>query len=357
MIRSLVLSVWVVLSSGLMLRAAEQYNDTQPYWILLHEPAAVKELKLSPDQQRRYQTLLDELDLKFFPLRNKSKEEADTGLAKIVQEAQAGLKPLLRPAQSRRLTQMLMWRVGIASVLHPDAAKQIGYSKSQRMRMEDVLSATAQSAEAIEKQVQAGEPREPLEQKYLALQTDGQKKLLEILKPEQQTAWKETLGPQFDVKTLGAPRYKVPELAPMDHWINGSPVTLEKLRGKVVVVHFYACGCSNCIANYPWYRQWHEKFRDEKFAMIGIQTPETDAERNLAHVRQQAAEAKLEFPILFDSRSENWQRWGNSMWPSVYVIDQQGYLRHFWPGELNWKGNNGEKFLRERIEALLAEGK
>ena len=43
------------------------------------------------------------------------------------------------------------------------------------------------------------------------------------------------------------------------------------------------------------------------------------------------------------------------MWPSVYLIDKRGYLRQFWPGELNWQGNNGEKYMREWIERLVAE--
>jgi len=89
--------------------------------------------------------------------------------------------------------------------------------------------------------------------------------------------------------------------------------------------------------------------------MIGIHTPETAAERDAAHVRQKAAEAELSFPILIDGKSENWNAWGNSIWPCVYVIDKQGYLRHFWAGELKWQGNDGEKFLRDRIEALLNE--
>jgi len=54
-------------------------------------------------------------------------------------------------------------------------------------------------------------------------------------------------------------------------------------------------------------------------------------------------------------KSENWNAWGNSMWPSVYLIDKRGYLRQFWPGELNWQGNNGEKYMREWIERLVAD--
>jgi peroxiredoxin len=120
-------------------------------------------------------------------------------------------------------------------------------------------------------------------------------------------------------------------------------------------VHFYAADCINCIRNYPWYREWHQRFKDKPVALIGIHTPETEAERDASAVRKKAADAKLEFPILIDGRNENWNAWGNSMWPSVYVIDKRGYLRFFWPGELKWQGNDGEKYMRERIEQLLLE--
>ena len=41
------------------------------------------------------------------------------------------------------------------------------------------------------------------------------------------------------------------------------------------------------------------------------------------------------------------------MWPSVYLIDAQGYVRFWWIGELNWNGANGAELLRRRIEELL----
>ena len=89
--------------------------------------------------------------------------------------------------------------------------------------------------------------------------------------------------------------------------------------------------------------------------MIGIHTPETAAERDAAHVRQKAAEAELSFPILIDGKSENWNAWGNSMWPSVYLVDKRGYLRYFWPGEFKWEGATGDEWMGARIEELLAE--
>jgi hypothetical protein len=56
-----------------------------------------------------------------------------------------------------------------------------------------------------------------------------------------------------------------------------------------------------------------------------------------------------------DNGRQNWNAWGNSMWPTVYLIDKQGYVRYWWMGELNWEDAEGEKLFRRHIEELLAE--
>jgi hypothetical protein len=56
-----------------------------------------------------------------------------------------------------------------------------------------------------------------------------------------------------------------------------------------------------------------------------------------------------------DHTKGTWDAWGNSMWPSVYLIDKRGSLRHFWPGELKWRGATGDAWMQDRIEELLAE--
>lgn len=335
--------------------AAENVSDLEPYWTLLHEPAVVEELELTTAQQEKYVKLLDDLDVRFFPLRNKTRDVAEAGSVELITAARDKMTSILKPSQRQRLMELTLRRMGIQSVLHPHVAERLKYSAAQRQRLQDAYDETRKAAAEIEKKVQAGEPRDALDKQYRDLQIAGQKKLLKLLKPEQQALWQEMLGESFDLAKLGRAKYRVPELADTDGWINSTGETLAEHRGKVVVVHFYACGCINCIHNYPWYREWQQKFADEKFVLIGIHSPETSAERDLSHVRRKAAEEKLTFPILLDGQSKNWDNWGNSMWPSVYVIDQQGYLRYFWPGELKWQGNDGEKFLRERITDLLHE--
>ena len=89
--------------------------------------------------------------------------------------------------------------------------------------------------------------------------------------------------------------------------------------------------------------------------ILGIHTPETAAEQDTDSVSRKADAAEWDFPVLIDSTKANWNAWGNSMWPSVYLVDRRGYLRYFWPGELKWEGATGDVWMRERIEELLAE--
>jgi peroxiredoxin len=336
--------------------AVDPYAGGDPFWLLLHEPAVHQELRLPAEQHEKFLQMMDEVDLKYFPLRNKSAEEASKGFQILGDEVRARLKTLLSPQQQQRLGEILLRRLGAHAALRDDVAKRLDFSEQQRAQIKQITDETQTAVAALEKEASSGTPREPLEKTFLELKTDEQKKILELLTPEQQSGWKQLLGQPFDFTKLGQPAFRAPDLIDSKEWINTkSPITLAKSRGKVVVVHFYASGCINCIHNYPWYREWNQAFQNKDFVLIGIHTPETEAERDVAGVRQKAAAEKLTFPILIDGRSENWNAWGNSMWPSVYVIDKRGYLRNFWPGELKWQGNDGEKLMRERIQALLEE--
>jgi hypothetical protein len=63
----------------------------------------------------------------------------------------------------------------------------------------------------------------------------------------------------------------------------------------------------------------------------------------------------MEYPVAVDNAWKNWKAWGNRYWPSVYLIDKQGFVRYRWDGELNWNTVKGEEVMRKKIEELLAE--
>lgn len=86
-----------------------------------------------------------------------------------------------------------------------------------------------------------------------------------------------------------------------------------------------------------------------------MHTPEGQHEFDVDAVKRKVTENEFAFPIVIDNDKRIWEHWGNSMWPSTYLIDRRGYVRYWWLGELNWEGQTGEKQLRQRIEELLGE--
>ena len=119
--------------------------------------------------------------------------------------------------------------------------------------------------------------------------------------------------------------------------------------------HFWACNCINCVHNLPHYNKWHEELAGRGLLVLGIHTPETAAEREIATVRAKVDEHAIRYPVAIDHDNANWKAWANSMWPSVYLVDKRGRVRYWWYGEMNWQGAKGEQFMRQKIEELLAE--
>ena len=89
--------------------------------------------------------------------------------------------------------------------------------------------------------------------------------------------------------------------------------------------------------------------------MIGIHTPETANEAKVERVKQKVKDNGMAYPVAIDNGHKNWQAWGNRYWPSVYLIDKQGFVRYRWDGELNGNDVKGEAIMRDKIEELLAE--
>jgi peroxiredoxin len=163
--------------------------------------------------------------------------------------------------------------------------------------------------------------------------------------------------PPADLPAVPAvpPGVAAPEFAGVTAWVNGEPLTMNGLRGKVVVLHFWTFGCVNCQHNYATYRAWQEKYADKGVVLVGVHTPEFPAEANLARVKAKAKANKLVFPIAVDNTGQTWRAWGNRFWPTVYLIDKSGAVRYRWEGELTEKGMKGDEAMARKIDELLAE--
>ncbi len=138
-------------------------------------------------------------------------------------------------------------------------------------------------------------------------------------------------------------------------WLNTDGKGLSFERGRVYVVEFWTFGCINCQRNLPAYARWQKRFAKEKVTLVGIHTPETDAEKKRANVVQQVKKLGITYPVLLDQEAVNWRRWRQAVWPTMFLVDKHGHVRYRWVGELAWRQARGEETMAGSIEKLLRE--
>jgi thiol-disulfide isomerase/thioredoxin len=66
----------------------------------------------------------------------------------------------------------------------------------------------------------------------------------------------------------------MPSLAGAGPWFNSPPLTIEALRGKVVVIDFWTYSCINCLRALPYVRAWANRYASAGLVVIGVHTPE-----------------------------------------------------------------------------------
>ncbi|HJS80379.1 MAG TPA: cytochrome c biogenesis protein DipZ [Vitreimonas sp.] len=132
-------------------------------------------------------------------------------------------------------------------------------------------------------------------------------------------------------------------------WLNSPPLSLEQLRGKVVLIDFWTYSCINCLRTLPYVQAWADKYRDQGLVVIGVHAPEFAFERDIGNVRRAVRDLGVTYPVVLDNDFAIWRAYDNRYWPAHYFIDANGVIRHHHFGE-------GDYDESERvIQALLAE--
>ena len=319
---------------------------------LIRDPAVHSELGLDAKQISGVQTAIAQVDQPFWRLRDVPVKDCSKELDTLLTNLRRTLKLELNSRQLDRLDQIILQARNWKAVVTPEVAERLKLSRDQVSRLRTLLADVPRQREENDKSLVglSAANQEAARNKQLKLES---KKFADVLTSQQQTLLSQLLGKPFDLDRVTKVGCVAPELHDVSAWINAQPMNLEQLRGKVVVVHFWAFGCINCIRNLPHYDSWNEKFAKSDFAIIGIHTPETESEQSVENLKRQVIERKIEYPVAFDASAHNWKTWANDVWPSVYLIDKQGLVRNWWYGELNWKGATCEEFFRKRIEELL----
>jgi peroxiredoxin len=162
-----------------------------------------------------------------------------------------------------------------------------------------------------------------------------------------------------------------------DGWLNSEPLSLDDLRGRVVLVRWWTETCPFCATSAPALRAINEQYSSRGLTVIGVYHPKAnrDSPLDIARVERAVAARQLDFPIAIDWDWRNgtladwWLTGPDRPATSVtFLLDKSGVIQYVHPGmeyhDANASGTGPEghamcavdmKNIRSAIERLLAE--
>jgi thiol-disulfide isomerase/thioredoxin len=151
------------------------------------------------------------------------------------------------------------------------------------------------------------------------------------------------------VATIAGSNHTAPDFTGIDNWLNSSPLTMQQLRGKVVLVDFWTYTCVNCIDVLPHVKAWNQEFSNQGLVVVGVHTPEYPFERNTDNVKGAVKRLGITFPVAQDNHYATWNAYDNQYWPAFYLVDKKGRVVYTHFGEGNYEQTEA------KIKSLLAE--
>ena len=121
---------------------------------------------------------------------------------------------------------------------------------------------------------------------------------------------------------------------------------LKELRGRVVLVNFWATWCEPCRDEMPSLERLREEMKGRPFEVLAVNYGESNAK-----VRGFVEREKLSVPVLLDPEKEAAGRWNAKGLPMTFLVDARGRIRYWVFGERDW----GEGEAREHVRKLLDE--
>ena len=137
---------------------------------------------------------------------------------------------------------------------------------------------------------------------------------------------------------------RAPELA--GRTLDGQPLRMANLRGKVVIVDFWASWCEPCREEMPVLERLYQRYREQGLVVVGVSVDRT--ERN---ARGFLRRTRVSFPIIHDSGHAIANRYSPPKMPSSYIIDRRGIIRYVHEG---FRAEDGQRMERE-VRTLLRE--
>lgn len=144
---------------------------------------------------------------------------------------------------------------------------------------------------------------------------------------------------------------KAAELTPSRGWLNtDKPLSLNSLRGKIVLLDFWTYGCINCLHIIPELKRLEAKYPNE-LVVIGIHSAKFENEGQTENIRKIILRYGIEHPVANDADFKIWRSYFVQAWPTRILLDATGSVR------LRIAGERGNEQIETEIQKLIAEAK
>ena len=138
-----------------------------------------------------------------------------------------------------------------------------------------------------------------------------------------------------------------PEAPPLElKTVDGQPLALSDLRGRVVVVNFWASWCEPCVDEMPSMQRLRERLAGEAFEILAVNFQEGEP-----RIRAFLSKVPVTFPIVRDTDGGVARAWKVRVFPSSFVVDPDGQLRYLLVGAIDWTAADVEKTLRSLLQS------
>ena len=149
-------------------------------------------------------------------------------------------------------------------------------------------------------------------------------------------------------------RVRAPEITGGRGWLNtDKPLSLEALKGKVVLLDFWTYGCINCIHIIPDLKKLEEKYANQ-LVVIGVHSAKFQNEKETENIRRIILRYEIEHPVYNDSEYAVWQSYGVRAWPTQVLIDPAGYVIGGVSGE--GKYDDIDRAIAKTVEEFRKKG-
>ena len=141
-------------------------------------------------------------------------------------------------------------------------------------------------------------------------------------------------------------------------WIGEDQRAIGEFRGHIVLLDFWATWCGPCIATFPRLRNWHKKYADKNFKLIGVtqyygeqEGKKMTAMQELDYLKSFKQKYKLPYDFAIIPNGEAPMKYGINAYPTTVLLDRSGVVRYIGIGS----GLEESQNLEEMIEKVLSE--